>query len=627
MHDRSYMSPGDSIALLKTAVDVHTLGLSNAAGLLGKCGFRILTPSPPLERALERLERVENLEAVDSWIKRTRPDHLALSYRLDPNDGARVFRLLYRLLREGAHLKEQGGSIRFVGFAGLPEACRLVESDHPGRIILFSGDESPREVLERFGVPPDLYPPTLVAESSYDKRLFALADRMIRSGDYEGIPPPRHDGYPEYGTRRDTLVKRLDRCKELGTGPVLRSHIGPYLDDRSEALRLYREWVRRLAATGYLDVLSIGSSQLTQCAFEQDWTGRANGGGVPVRTREEYHEIYESSRPMLVRTYSGTVNVPVLARIHEESLNIAWHAFSFWWFNKLDGRGPNGLLENLVEHFQAASYAVSTNKPVEANVPHHFAFRGCDDATYVVSAYLAAKAMKRLGVRTFVLQNMLNTPRLTWGIQDIAKARALLGLLRTLEDGTFRLVYETRAGLSYFSADMEKAKRQVAAVGMLMDEIEPDNPSSPDIIHVVGYSEANFLADPSVVDESIRITLHALAGIREARRKGEIPDSRGYEEIGERADSLREEASMLIAAMERRIPDLYTPNGFWRVFAEGWLPVPQLWGERDVYPSASDWAVELMNGAYCLVDKEGRRISPRDRIEIIERRLAERGEP
>ena len=40
------MSPGDSIALLKTAVDVHTLGLSNAAGLLGKCGFRILTPSP-----------------------------------------------------------------------------------------------------------------------------------------------------------------------------------------------------------------------------------------------------------------------------------------------------------------------------------------------------------------------------------------------------------------------------------------------------------------------------------------------------------------------------------------------------------------------------------------------------
>lgn len=52
------------------------------------------------------------------------------------------------------------------------------------------------------------------------------------------------------------------------------------------------------------------------------------------------------------------------------------------------------------------------------NVPHHFAFRGCDDVTYIVSAYISAKMAKLAGNKFFILQNMLNTPRSTWGVQD-----------------------------------------------------------------------------------------------------------------------------------------------------------------------------------------------------------------
>ena len=50
---------------------------------------------------------------------------------------------------------------------------------------------------------------------------------------------------------------------------------------------------------------------------------------------EEYRKVWEASRPLLVRTYAGTKNIPMLARIHEQTLNICWHALSLWWFNML----------------------------------------------------------------------------------------------------------------------------------------------------------------------------------------------------------------------------------------------------------------------------------------------------
>jgi len=51
--------------------------------------------------------------------------------------------------------------------------------------------------------------------------------------------------------------------------------------------------------------------------------------------------------------------------------------------------------------------------------------------------------------------------------------------------------------------DLQKAKAQLAAVTALMDDIEPQDPNSPPIIHVVSYCEASHLADPAAVNESI----------------------------------------------------------------------------------------------------------------------------
>ena len=114
---------------------------------------------------------------------------------------------------------------------------------------------------------------------------------------------------------------------------------------------------------------------------------------------------------------------------------------------------------------------------------------------------------------------MLNTPKYTWGVQDIAKSRAIINLLHGLEDDSFRVSFQTRAGLDYFVPDVEIAKAQLAAVTALMDDIMPYDDNCPDIIHVVSFSEAIRLATPEVMKESIRITLGAMHEYRRLRKE------------------------------------------------------------------------------------------------------------
>jgi hypothetical protein len=91
-------------------------------------------------------------------------------------------------------------------------------------------------------------------------------------------------------------------------------------------------------------------------------------------------------------------------------------------------------LQNLREHLETLDFIAASGKPFEPNIPHHFSFRGGDDVTYILSAYLAARTAKSRGVKTLILQNMLNTPKYTLGVADLAKSRAMLRLVRTLED-------------------------------------------------------------------------------------------------------------------------------------------------------------------------------------------------
>lgn len=607
----------DVFGFLKPLVDVHTMGMYTIANLLRDCGYKVVLAKDNINSALEKVQKINNYSLIKKWILDNRINRLGISYRLDPQDGFDLFNGLYYQLKTDNMFMEQGGPILDISFAGLPDTCKMIKNKTDASIILFSGNETPTESLEKYGVPKNILPKSLQTDNEYDSFRMEFAKRLISSEQWRIECAQDHFGYKECGTKNDSYINRLEYAKNKNTLPIIRTHSGPYSPNRLEALKEYNSWCRDLAQSMLLDVLSIGSSQLTQSNFGENWDGKPNGGGVPVNSEIEYHLIRENANPMLVRTYSGTKNVPELAKIHERSLNISWHALSFWWFNELDGRGNNSLLENLIEHFETVKYISTTGKPVEPNVPHHFAFRGADDVSYIVSGYLAAKALKQLGIKHMILQNMLNTPKYTIGVQDLAKGRAMITLIRELEDDSFKVSLQTRAGLDYFSTDLEEAKVQLAAVTCLMDDLEPDNENSPEIIHVVNYSEAVRLATPPIIKDSIKITLNALHSYRLARKKGLTPNMKYNNEVQDRYNGLIYEARKAINLLETNIPNLYTPEGFYTVFKEGFLAVPYLMDQNNKYPKAKIWKTAIKNGGIYTIDDNSNIINTEDRYRYI----------
>ena len=593
----------ETFGMIKTLVDAHTMGVHAAAALLRDCGYNVVLSPRNVEYAMERISLESSQKEILNWIEENNISRIGFSYRLDPDTAVELMGRLVHILTSKGWYGGADPRIKCIFFAGLTPACKKIENEFGGRVLTFKGGESAEEALLTMGVPFEEIPKQMREGCRYDKEIASFGERIIQSGAYHDMKAPEHNLYPAFGTTKDSLELRLDHNYKGGFRPIIRAHSGPYSDEMSRAacLKEYQDWCHDLGRAGYLDVLSIGSSQLSQSNFGENWDGKPNGGGVPVNSEEEYTDIWRAARPMLVRTYSGTKNIQKLAAIYERSINISWHALSLWWFNELDGRGPNALYDNLKEHLDTIRYIALTGKPVETNVSHHFAFRGADDVTYIISGFLAAKAAKKYGTKTFVLQNMLNTPRGTWGVQDLAKSRTLLKLVKELEDGNFRVVLQTRAGLDYFKPDLETAKAQLATVTALMDDIDPNNEMSPEIIHVVSYSEALFLATPDILNDSIRITRTAMDEYRKLKKQGLTPNALS-DDIRKRQIGLETACRKIIKTMEESIPDLYSPEGLYLAFTAGWLPVPELWSDSDEFVHAKAWETRMKDGGVILCD-------------------------
>lgn len=608
---------------IKPAIDAHTMGINSAAELLRDCGYDVVVADDLIAKAMNDYKHELRRKVVVDWIIFNKIERLGISYRLDQDDAVNMVGYIIEEIKKAKLMKFQGGQIETIFFGGLPKTCEIIEKEFDGLISTFIGGESVRETLIKMGVSEDRIPSDIYEGSRYDDLLMEFGKKIIDSQEYLNFKPIDRSNYPEFGTLNDSITKRIDSNMSDCFEPLMRAHVGPYSSalTRIESVNEFLIWAKTLAKTKYLDILSIGSSQLTQSNFGEDWEGKTNGGGVPVNSLEEYRMIWEASRPLLVRTYAGTRNIPSLAQMHEKTLNICWHALSLWWFNKLDERGPYDVYTNLKQHIDTIKYIAETDKPFEANVSHHFAFRGADDVTYIVSAYLAAKLAKKLGIKTFILQNMLNTPRLTWGIQDLAKSRAMIKLVRSLEDGNFRVLLQPRAGLDYFKPDLYEARIQLASVTALMDDIDPYNEMSPPIIHVVSYSEASHLATPEIINESIQITQFSLQKYREMRKKGKIEDMGKNPDVHERSSELYQSAIKIISAIEDNIDDPYSAEGFYKIFAAGFLPVPYLWGEIEEFKHAKNWKTKPVKGSVKVVDENNDVMKIEKIIEIAKSNL------
>lgn len=497
--------------------------------------------------------------AAQEW----RPDILAVSYRLTPE----VFSALLGEL-QGA-LREAGlGQVELI-FGGTPPVAQIAaKSGIFARV--FSGDDGPAEVL-------------------------AFLRGEETSG--EALVPPQN------------LVERIDGRHPY---PLIRHHFG--LPDMDATL----SGIQKIARARVVDVISIGPDQNAQNSFfrptEMDPL-QDGGGGVPVRTEADMRSLFAASRAgnyPLLRCYSGTRDLLKWAQMNLDTINNAWAAVPLCWYNALDGRSTRPPEESIAENLEVMAWHGRRGIAVEVNESHHWSLRQAPDSVAVAAAYLAALNARKQGVGTYIAQYMFNTPFGTSFSQDLAKMLAKRELIETLAGDGFKVLRQVRTGLMSLSSNMGVAKGQLASSIGLALNLEPH------IVHVVGYSEANYAATADVVIESSQI----IHGVIRNQLHGR-PDASLHPAVQARKDVLLAEARILldaIASMGGGEDALTDPLNLARAIKAGLLDAPDLKG--NAYASGVV-VTGIIDGACYALDSAGKPLSEEARVREVFGRLQE----
>lgn len=431
---------------------VHVAGVSNFLRLAESAGWRtiFLGPAVPVETFLEAARR-ENADLV------------GVSYRLTPETGER---LLAEFAEAAADLHEQG--VRFA-FGGTPPVSQKAEALEGFFDQIFDGSQGSQEILA-----------------------YLRGEDLSTSGE---------STYPQ---------STIERIRWKQPYPLLRHHFG--LPTLSASI----EGIQQIAEAKALDVISLGIDQDAQANFfhpERQNPRTTGAGGVPVRSAEDYRQLYQTSRTgnyPLMRTYSGTDDFIRLAEMYVETINIAWCAIPLFWFNLMDGRGPLTLEESIREHQNVMTWYGQRGIPVELNEPHHWGMRDAPDVVFVTSAYLSAYNAKAFGVKDYIAQLMFNSPPNLSDAMDLAKMLAILEMIASLEDDSFHVWRQTRTGLLSYPLEDNAARAHLATSIYLQMALRPH------IIHIVGHTEADHAATAAdIIEASLaarRSIENALAG-------------------------------------------------------------------------------------------------------------------
>jgi len=474
---------------------VHVAGVSRFLQLAEQTGWQTIFLGPAIspEKILIATHEVLAKASLDDDIL------VGVSYRLTPETGER---LLGQFAEEAADLHAVG--VRFA-FGGPPPVAERIEKIGFFERI-FDGTEPVEEVLA-----------------------YLKGQSSTRT----------ESDYPQ------TTIKRM-RWK--APYPILRHHFG------LPTLQATLDGIAEIAEARILDVISLGIDQDAQANFfhpkRQD-PRRTGAGGVPVRTADDYRALYQASRcgnyPLL-RTYSGTDDFIRLAEMYIETINIAWAAIPIFWFNQMDGRGPWSLEDSIREHKKVMAWYGQHGTPVEVNEPHHWGMRDASDVIFVVSAYLSAYNAKAFGVKDYIAQMMFNSPPGISDAMDLAKMMAVLEIIQPLAGQNFRIWKQTRTGLLSYPVENNAARAHLAASTYLQMALKPD------IIHIVGHTEADHAATAEDIIEATKATRRAIENAM-----GQ-PDMTNDARVQTRKDELICEAKITLETIRRIAPpDLSEP--------------------------------------------------------------------
>ncbi len=499
------------------------------------------------------------LQGIIQAAQEYRPDILAVSYRLTPELVPNLVQDLHNAL------VEVGLSDIELVFGGTPPAAEAAAKTGLFRRC-FSGLEGIDEIIA-----------------------------FLQGRDQQ----PAAERYP------DQLLSRLAAKRPY---PLLRHHFGlPNLEDTIAG-------IRQIAEAKVLDVISIGPDQNAQESFfrpEEMDPNQTGAGGVPLRKAEDLETLYEASRTgnyPLLRIYAGTRDLLKWAELASSTLNNAWGAVPLCWYSELDGRSNRPLAAAIAENLETIAWYGQRDIPLEVNEAHHWSLREASDTIAVVMAYLAAAFAKHQGVKHYVAQYMFNTPNGTWYNMDLAKMLAKKELIATLHDENFQSYTQVRSGLASFHANLNMAKGQLASSMHLALSLKPD------IIHVVGFCEANHVATPQDVIESCEI----VAGMLHNALDG-LPAIEHDPAIVARKNELLAEAQELLTAI-KHLGDPDKPLGsdpevLVAAIRAGILDAPHLAGSN---VAQGRLQTRLINGACVAVDPQtGRPLPEKERLQRL----------
>lgn len=490
---------------------VHVAGVMNFLRLAEAAGWRtvFLGPSVPLDQFL-------------AAVQKEKPDLVGVSYRLTPETGER---LLGEFAEEAAELHAAGVRFAFGGTPPVADRARALGFFER----IFDGSENSEDVL-------------------------AYLKGSSASNLQDGLFPQ----------------STVERIQWKSPFPLLRHHFGlPTMEETARG-------IEKISEARVLDVISLGIDQDAQENFfhpDRQQARRKGAGGVPVRSAQDYRQLYSASRRgnyPLMRTYSGTDDFIRLAEMYVAEINIAWCAIPMFWFNKMDGRGPWDLQGSIAEHQQVMAWYGAHQIPVELNEPHHWGMRDAPDIVFVVSAFLSAYNARAFGVSDYIAQLMFNSPPSLSDAMDLAKMLAVLDLIRPLASPDFRIWRQTRTGLLSYPLNPDAARAHLATSVYLQMALRPH------IIHVVGHTEAHHAATAEDIIESCtmarRAIENALAG---------APDLTKDPRVQQRREELVAEAALTIGAI-RKLADsqvadpLIDPGCLAAAVTSGILDAPQL---------------------------------------------------
>lgn len=527
---------------------VHVAGVSRFLTIAEQQGHETLFTGPATD-----------IESFVDLIHQYNPDVIGVSYRLTPENARLMLEEFWGIIR-AAGMADR----RFV-FGGTPPVTAIAR-ELGGFEAVFDGTE-----------PPDALIRYLRGETS-------------QTGPAT-IPPQN----------------AIARIRWKAPYPILRHHFGI----PAFTIEPTVEGIAQIAEAGALDVISLGADQDAQEHFFrpdlQDPKSKG-AGGVPFRSEEDLLRLREAAQRgnyPLLRSYSGTADLLRYAEMLVRTLDNAWCATSLFFFNAMDGRGPQPLEESIRDHIALMAWHGARDIPVEGNEPYHWGMRDAPDVISVAASYLYAYNAKKAGVRDYITTYMFESPNTLSNRMDLAKALAQIRVAEAFVDADFRIWRQTRTGLLSYPVDVARARAHLAESVYLQMTLHPA------IIHIVGYTEADHAATAAEVIESSAMVQQVV----ETALYGQ-PDMSADPLVQARAAELVAEAHVLIEAIRRLGADaaedpLSDPATLARAVQVGLLDAPQL--KRNRF-ARGEIRSRIVNGAVVAIGPDNQPLTESQRL-------------